>query len=124
MITREEIREGFKSCEEKNQKIAFLKFHMDQEKETPELYENLVNNEGNKLFNFKGLYESWSSDNPQDYLCMKYYGMTWREYTMRYITKTSSKNKSTKQMIEDATVEVPDVPEDDVSKVIGEMDNG
>ena len=46
--------------------------------------------------------------------------MTAREYTMRKITKTS-KGKSTEQMIEDVTVEVPEVPEDDVSRIVGEM---
>ena len=31
---------------------------------------------------------------------------------MRYITKTSKTDKTTEEMIEDATVEVPDVKED------------
>jgi len=76
---------------------------------------------GRKLFNFKGLYECWSSDSPKDHWAQKNYGMTMREFTMRYITKTSKTDKTTEEMIEDATVEVPDVKEDDVSKVIGEM---
>ena len=93
---------------------------MEQERELPELYENLVNADGEKLFNFKGLYESWSSDSPKDYVSMKNYGMTMREYTMKKITKTS-KDKSTEEMIEDVSVEVPNVKEDDVSRIVGEM---
>jgi hypothetical protein len=49
---------------------------------------------------------------------MKNYGMTMREYTMKKITKTS---KSTEEMIEDVSVEVPNVKEDDVSRIVGEM---
>ena len=56
----------------------------------------------------------------KDYLTMKNYGMTMREYTMRKITKTS-KGKSTDEMIEDVSVEVPNVKEDDVSRIVGEM---
>ena len=122
MITREEIRTGFATLETKEQKAEFCRQHMEQERELPELYENLVTKDGEKLFNFKGLYESWSSDNPKDYLTMKNYGMTMREYTMKKITKTS-KDKSTEEMIEDVSVEVPNVKEDDVSRIIGEMDN-
>ena len=122
MITRQEIRTGFAALETKEQKAEFLRQHMEQERELPELYENLVTEDGEKLFNFKGLYESWSSDNPKDYLTMKNYGMTMREYTMKKITKTS-KDKSTEEMIEDVSVEVPNVKEDDVSRIIGEMDN-
>ena len=46
--------------------------------------------------------------------------MTMREYTMKKITKTS-KDKSTEEMIEDVSVEVPNVKEDDVSRIVGEM---
>ena len=120
MITREEIRTGFATLETNEQKAEFCRQHMEQEQELPELYENLVNKDGEKLFNFKGLYETWSSDSPRDYITMKNYGMTIREYTMKKITKTS-KDKSTEEMIEDVSVEVPNVKEDDVSKIIGEM---
>ena len=120
MITRQEIRTGFAALETKEQKAEFLRQHMEQERELPELYENLVNADGEKLFNFKGLYESWSSDSPNDYVSMKNYGMTMREYTMKKITKTS-KDKSTEEMIEDVSVEVPNVKEDDVSRIVGEM---
>jgi len=121
MITREEIRTAFATLETNEQKAEFCREHMEQEREMPELYENLVDSMGRKLFNFKGLYEAWSSDSPKDHWAQKNYGMTMREYTMRYITKTSKTDKTTEEMIEDATVEVPDVKEDDVSKVIGEM---
>ena len=122
MITRQEIRTGFAALETNEQKAEFCRQHMEQERELPELYENLVNADGEKLFNFKGLYEAWSSSSPKDYVSMKNYGMTMREYTMKKITKTS-KDKSTEQMIEDVSVEVPNVKEDDVSRIVGEMDN-
>ena len=118
MITRQEIKTGFAALETNEQKAEFCRQHMEQERELPELYENLVNADGEKLFNFKGLYESYSSSSPKDYVSMKNYGMTMREYTMKKITKTS---KSTEQMIEDVSVEVPNVKEDDVSRIVGEM---
>ena len=120
MITRQEIRTGFAALETNEQKAEFCRQHMEQERELPELYENLVNTDGEKLFNFKGLYEAWSSSSPKDYVSMKNYGMTMREYTMKKITKTS-KDKSTEEMIEDVSVEVPNVKEDDVSRIVGEM---
>jgi hypothetical protein len=120
MITRQEIRTGFAALETNKQKAEFCRQHMEQERELPELYENLVNADGEKLFNFKGLYESYSSSSPKDYVSMKNYGMTMREYTMKKITKTS-KDKSTEEMIEDVSVEVPNVKEDDVSRIVGEM---
>ena len=121
MITRQEIRTGFATLETNEQKAEFCRQHMEQEQELPELYENLVNKDGEKLFNFKGLYEAWSSSSPKDYVSMKNYGMTMREYTMKKITKTS-KDKSTEEMIEDVSVEVPNVKEDDVSRIIGESE--
>ena len=120
MITREEIRTGFATLETNEQKAEFCRQHMEQEQELPELYENLVNKDGEKLFNFKGLYEAWSSSSPKDYVSMKNYGMTMREYTMKKITKTS-KDRTTEEMIEDVSVEVPNVKEDDVSRIVGEM---
>jgi hypothetical protein len=106
MITREEIRTAFATLETNEQKAEFCREHMEQERELPELYENLVNKDGEKLFKWEGLYKAWSSEDPKTYL------MTNEE-------KIDS--RTTEQMIEDALVNVPEVPEDDVSKVIGEM---
>jgi len=122
MITRQEIRTGFAALETNEQKAEFCRQHMEQERELPELYENLVNADGEKLFKWEGLYNAWSSSSPKDYVSMKNYGMTMREYTMKKITKTS-KDKSTEEMIEDVSVEVPNVKEDDVSRIVGEMEN-
>ena len=121
MITREEIRADFAKCKTNEQKAEFCKFHMEQEREMPELYENLTNSYGEKLFNFQGLFNSWSSPSPIDYVTMKKYGLSQRDYIMKYVTKTSKTDKSTEELIEDVSVDVPEVPEDDVSKVIGEM---
>ena len=74
------------------------------------------------MYKRQGLYEAWSSESPKDHWAQKNYGMTMREYTMKYITKTSKIDKSTEEMIEDALVNVPEVPEDEVSKVIGESE--
>ena len=120
MITRQEIRTGFAALETNEQKAEFCRQHMEQEREMPELYENLVNSDDEKLFKLEGLYNAWSSSSPKDYVSMKNYGMTMREYTMKKITKTS-KDKSTEEMIEDVSVEVPNVKEDDVSRIVGEM---
>jgi len=106
MITREEIRTAFATLETNEQKAEFCREHMEQERELPELYENLVDSMGRKLFKWEGLYKTWSSDDPKTYL------MTNEE-------KIDS--RTTEQMIEDALVNVPEVKEDDVSKVIGEM---
>ena len=122
MITRQEIRTGFAALETNEQKAEFCRQHMEQERELPELYENLVNADGEKLFKWEGLYNAWSSSSPKDYVSMKNYGMTMREYTMKKITKTS-KDKSTEEMIEDVSVEVPNVKEDDVSRIVAEMEN-
>ena len=108
MITREEIRAGFAALETNEEKAEFCRQHMEQERELPELYENLVTKDGEKLFKWEGLYKTWSSDDP-------------RSFILSEEEKTDS--RSTEQMIEDALVNVPEVPEDDVSKVIGEMDN-
>ena len=106
MITREEIRTAFATLETNEQKAEFSREHMEQERELPELYENLVNKDGEKLFKWEGLYKAWSSEDPKTYL------MTNEE-------KIDS--RTTEQMIEDALVNIPEVEEDDVSKVIGEM---
>jgi|TARA_B100001939_G_scaffold309096_1_gene290191 hypothetical protein len=106
MITREEIRTAFATLETNEQKAEFCREHMEQERELPELYENLVDSMGRKLFKWEGLYKAWSSEDPKTYL------MTNEE-------KIDS--RTTEQMIEDALVNVPEVKEDDVSKVIGEM---
>ena len=106
MITREEIRTAFATLETNEQKAEFCREHMEQEREMPELYENLIDSMGRPLFKWEGLYKAWSSEDPKTYL------MTEEQ-------KTDS--RTTEQMIEDALVNVPEVPEDDVSKVIGEM---
>jgi len=106
MITREEIRTGFATLETNEQKAEFCRQHMEQEQELPELYENLVNKDGEKLFKWEGLYRAWSSEDPKTYL------MTEDE---------KIDIRTTEEMIEDALVNVPEVKEDDVSKVIGEM---
>ena len=72
----------------------------------PELYENLVDSMGRPLYKWQGLYNAWSSEDPKTYL------MTEEE-------KIDS--RTTEQMIEDALVNIPEVPEDEVSKTIGEM---
>ena len=108
MITREEIRTGFATLETNEQKAEFCRQHMEQERELPELYENLVTKDGEKLFKWEGLYKAWSSDDPRSFLVSE---------------EEKTDTRTTEEMIEDATVEVPKVPEDEVSKVIGEMDN-
>ena len=106
MITREEIRTAFATLETNEQKAEFCREHMEQEREMPELYENLIDSMGRPLYKWQGLYNAWSSEDPKTYL------MTEEE-------KIDS--RTTEQMIEDALVNVPEVEEDDVSKVIGEM---
>ena len=106
MITREEIRTGFATLETNEQKAEFCRQHMEQEQELPELYENLVDSMGRPLYKWQGLYNAWSSEDPKTYL------MTEEE-------KIDS--RTTEQMIEDALVNIPEVPEDEVSKTIGEM---
>tara|TARA_B100001057_G_scaffold285774_1_gene285988 strand:+ start:191 stop:520 length:330 start_codon:yes stop_codon:yes gene_type:complete len=106
MITREEIRTGFATLETNEQKAEFCRQHMEQEIVNPELYENLVDSMGRPLFKWEGLYKAWSSEDPRSYL------MTEDE-------KVDS--RTTDEMIEDALVDVPEVPEDEVSKTIGEM---
>ena len=106
MITREEIRTAFATLETNEQKAEFCREHMEQEREMPELYENLIDSMGRPLYKWQGLYNAWSSEDPKTYL------MTEEE-------KIDS--RTTEQMIEDALVNVPEVPEDEVSKTIGEM---
>ena len=79
---------------------------MEQERELPELYENLVTKDGEKLFKWEGLYKTWSSEDPRSLLNPQ---------------KEDTDSRTTEQMIEDALVNVPEVPEDEVSKTIGEM---
>ena len=107
MITREEIRAGFETCETNEEKAEFCRQHMEQEIVNPELYENLIDSMGRPLYKWKGLYNAWSSEDPKSYL------MTEDE---KIDTRT------TEEMIEDALVNVPEVPEDEVSKVIGESE--
>jgi hypothetical protein len=107
MITREEIRTAFATLETNEEKAEFCRQHMEQEIVNPELYENLVDSMGRKLFKWEGLYKTWSSDDP-------------RSFILSEEEKTDS--RTTEQMIEDALVNVPEVPEDDVSKIIGESE--
>ena len=53
MITREEIRTAFATLETNEQKAEFCREHMEQEREMPELYENLVDSMGRKLFKWE-----------------------------------------------------------------------
>ena len=106
MITREEIRTAFATLETNEEKAEFCRQHMEQEIVNPELYENLTDSMGRPLYKWQGLYNAWSSEDPKSYL------MTEDE---KIDTRT------TEEMIEDALVNIPEVPEDDVSKVIGEM---
>ena len=106
MITREEIRTAFATLETNEQKAEFCREHMEQEREMPELYENLVTKDGEKLFKWEGLYKAWSSDDPRSFLVSE---------------EEKTDSRTTEQMIEDALVNVPEVPEDEVSKTIGEM---
>ena len=106
MITREEIRTGFATLETNEDKAEFCRFHMNQEKEMPELYDNLVDSRGEPLYKWEGLYKAWSSEDPKSFL----------------VTEDEKvDSRTTEQMIEDALVNVPEVPEDEVSKTIGEM---
>ena len=107
MITREEIRAGFAALETNEEKAEFCRQHMEQEIVNPELYENLIDSMGRPLYKWEGLYKAWSSDDP-------------RSFILSEEEKTDS--RTTEQMIEDALVNVPEVPEDDVSKVIGESE--
>ena len=107
MITREEIRTGFATLETNEDKAEFCRFHMNQEKEMPELYDNLVDSRGEPLYKWEGLYKTWSSDDPRSFIKSE---------------EEKSDSRTTEQMIEDALVNVPEVPEDEVSKVIGESE--
>ena len=107
MITREEIRTAFATLETNEEKAEFCRQHMEQEIVNPELYENLVDSMGRPLFKWEGLYNAWSSEDPKTYLMTE---------------EQKIDSRTTEQMIEDALVNVPDVPEDDVSKVIGESE--
>ena len=107
MITREEIRAGFAALETNEEKAEFCRQHMEQEIVNPELYENLVDSMGRPLFKWEGLYKTWSSEDPRSLLNPQ---------------KEDTDSRTTEQMIEDALVDVPEVPEDDVSKVIGESE--
>ena len=106
MITREEIRTAFATLETNEEKAEFCRQHMEQEIVNPELYENLVDSMGRKLFKWQGLYNAWSSEDPKTYLMTE---------------EQKIDSRTTEQMIEDVLVDVPEVPEDEVSKTIGEM---
>ena len=106
MITREEIRTAFATLETNEQKAEFCREHMEQEREMPELYENLIDSMGRPLYKWQGIYNAWSSEDPRSLLNPQ---------------KEDTDSRTTEQMIEDALVNIPEVPEDEVSKTIGEM---
>ena len=117
MLTREEIREEFEVAKLKDttrgrntyvNRIAMIEKHMNQEKENPELYEHLISENGLPLYKWEGLYKAYTSPDPKA--------------AFGVLTMDSEKDtRTTEQMIDDVSVEVPVVPEDDVSKVIGDM---
>lgn len=107
MITREEIRTAFATLETNEEKAEFCRQHMEQEIVNPELYENLIDSMGRPLYKWQGLYNAWSSEDPRSFLNPQ---------------EEDIDSRTTEQMIEDALVEVPDVPEDEVSKTIGESE--
>jgi len=128
MYTIQEIKDEFAKAKAKDQsgkrevytaRAAMMKKHMEEERDMPELYENLISSNGLPAFNFAGLCETYSSDNPKEYFWLKKYGMTYREVWMKKDPKTFS--GSTEDMIESVSVDVPVVPEDDVSRTVGEM---
>lgn len=127
MYSKEEIKKEFALAKEKDlsgktetfvNRTAMMKKHMEEERDMPELYESMEDRNG-KPFNFAGLYETYSSDNPKEYFFLKYYGMTYREVWMKKDPKTFS--GSTEDMIENVSVDVPVVPEYGISRTIGEM---
>lgn len=127
MYTKEEIRKEFATAKEKDlsgktetfvNRAAMMKKHMEEEREMPELYESMEDRNG-KPFNFAGLYETYSSDNPKEYFFLKHYGLTYREVWMKKDPKAFS--GSTEDMIENVSVEVPNVPKDDLSNIVEEM---
>ena len=76
---------------------------MEQEIVNPELYENLVDSMVENYLNVMIL-QDMHSDDP-------------RSFTIKS-EEEETDSRTTEQMIEDALVNVPEVPEDDVSKVI------
>jgi len=129
MYSKEDLKEEFAKAKAKDQsgkrevytaRAAMMKKHMEEERDMPELYENLISRQtGLPAFNFAGLYETYSSDNPKEHFWLKNYGMTYREVWMK--KDPSAFKGSTEDMIDDVLVDVPEVPEDDVSRTIGEM---
>mgnify|MGYP001196239262 CR=1 FL=1 len=119
MYTREELREEFDIAKAKDKagnkevyvnRIAMIEMHMNNEKDNPDLYSDLISENGLPLFKWEGLYKAYTSPDPK-----AYFG------AVQETESDEEEYKTTEQMIEDVSVEVPEVPEDEVSKVIGEM---
>ena len=120
MLTREEIREEFEVAKLKDttrgrntyvNRIAMIEKHMNQEKENPELYEHLISENGLPLYKWEGLYKAYTSPDPKVAFGVRSASDEEKEKEYR----------TTEQLIDDVSVDVPVVPEDDVSKVIGDM---
>lgn len=120
MLTREELREEFEVAKLKDttrgrntyvNRIAMIEKHMNQEKENPELYEHLISENGLPLFKWEGLYKAYTSPDPKVAFGVR--SVSDEEKEKEY--------RTTEQLIDDVSVDVPVVPEDDVSKVIGDM---
>ena len=115
MPSREQIRKEFAVAKQRDmegEKEIFdyrrdmLKHHLDNSIKNPEQYEGLTDGSGRPLFNFEGLYNSWSKENP---------------YENYNTPKRVFSNKSTDEMINDVLVEVPDVPKDKLVTIVEDM---
>ena len=120
MLTREEIREEFEIAKAKDKagnkeiydnRINFIEMHMVNERNNPELYEHLISENGLPLYKWEGLYKAYTSLDPKVAFGVRSASDEEKEKEYR----------TTEQLIDDVSVDVPVVPEDDVSKVIGDM---
>ena len=115
MPSREQIRQEFEVAKEMDMsgKIEvfdcrrdMMKRHLDNLSINPEQYEGLTDESGRPLFNFQGLYNSWSKEKP---------------YENYNTPKRVFSNKSTDEMINDVLVEVPVVPKTKLVTVVEDM---
>jgi hypothetical protein len=83
-----------------------IKQHLDNSIKNPEQYEDLIDESGRPLFNFEGLYRTWSKENP---------------YENKNTPKEETSHKSTDEMINDVLVEVPEVPKDKLVTIVEDM---
>tara|TARA_Y100000992_G_scaffold76733_1_gene48487 strand:- start:274 stop:648 length:375 start_codon:yes stop_codon:yes gene_type:complete len=120
MLTREEIREEFEIAKAKDKagkkeiyenRINFIEMHMVNERNNPELYEHLISENGLPLYKWEGLYKAYTSPDPKVAFGVRSASDEEKEKEYR----------TTEQLIDDVSVDIPVVPEDDVSKVIGDM---